>query len=85
MFFRRPPTAEQVAEAVAALRAAGHVTPKGQRATDAGRARARSYLGVGKLPPGMNWSTLKAKYLVPKALGLPVTHVAAKEREATGV
>jgi hypothetical protein len=71
VFFRRPPTADHVAETVAALRAAGLITPKGQRATDAGRVRARGYLGVGKLPPRANWGTLKAKYLVPKALGLP--------------
>lgn len=71
--FRRPPSAEQAGEAIAALRAAGLVTPKGQQLTDAGRARALAYLGVTEFPPRTNWGTVKAKYLVPKALGLSPT------------
>jgi hypothetical protein len=69
-FFRVPPSSERVAEVVAALRAAGLVTPKGQQATAAGRARALEYLDVTELPPRANWGTVKARYLVPKALGL---------------
>src|SRR4051812_18867767 len=55
--FRRPLSAERVAEAISGLRAAGLVTPKGQQLTDAGRARALAYLGVTELPPRANWGT----------------------------
>jgi hypothetical protein len=68
--FRPAPSPETVGGTLAALRAAGLVTPNGQQLTDAGRARARAYLGVTELPPKANWRTVKAKYLVPKALGL---------------
>jgi hypothetical protein len=71
VFFRRSPAAEEVADAVAALKAEGFIGPKGQRATDAGRARALQFLGVERLPPRANWRTVKARYLVPQALGLP--------------
>ncbi len=69
VFFRTAPDADAVARAVAALRAEGFVTAKGQRATDAGRARALQFLGVESLPPRSNWGAVKAKYLVPRALG----------------
>jgi hypothetical protein len=72
VFFRRAPTADDVAQTVTALRAEGFIAPKGQRATDAGRARALQFLGIEKLPPRANWTTVKAKYLVPRALGLPL-------------
>src|SRR5438105_3347268 len=71
--FHRPPPAERVAGTVAALRAAGLVTPKRQQLTDAGRARALAHLGVTEIPPRANWGTVKAKYLVPRALGLSPT------------
>lgn len=71
VFFRAAPAAEQTGEVVATLRAEGFITSKGQRATEAGRARALQFLGVEKLPPRANWRTVKAKYLVPRALGLP--------------
>jgi hypothetical protein len=71
VFFRHPPTTEQIKEAVDALKAEGFIAPnKGQRATAAGRARALQFLGLEKLPPRANWGTVKAKYLVPRALGL---------------
>lgn len=72
VFFRRPPAAEEVEESVAALKAEGFIVPKkGHCVTDAGRARALQFLGIEKLPPRANWRTVKAKYLVPNALGLP--------------
>jgi hypothetical protein len=74
VFFRRMPTADEVAGAVAALRAEGLVAPKGQRTTDAGRARALRFLGVEELPPKANWRALKAQYLVPRALGMSTDH-----------
>lgn len=70
VFFRRPPTGEAVDRAVASLRAEGFITPKGQQSTAAGRARALQFLGIDKLPPNVNWGAVKAKYLVPRALGL---------------
>ncbi|MBP3955068.1 hypothetical protein J8F10_07215 [Gemmata sp. G18] len=69
VFFRRPMSAEHLEDALTELRADGFVAPKGQRATDAGRARALEYLGIEKLPPRANWTTVQAKYLVPRALG----------------
>lgn len=73
VFFRRPLAAESVNAAVAELRGDGFLLPgRGQRATDAGRARALEFLGVETLPPRANWGTVKAKYLTPMALGLPV-------------
>lgn len=69
-FFRAPPTADAVAAAVGELRAEGYVTARGQAATAAGRARALQFLGIDKLPPRATWRTVKAKYLVPRALGL---------------
>jgi hypothetical protein len=68
--FRTAPTAEMIEQTVASLRAEGFVTPKGQRVTDAGRARALQFLGIEKLPPRTNWRAVKAKQLVPRALGL---------------
>ena len=70
VFFRRPMSAEHLEDALTELRADGFVAPKGQRATDAGRARALEYLGIEKLPPRANWPMVKGKYLVPRALGL---------------
>src|SRR5262249_34976389 len=70
VFFRTAPPAEVIEQAVAALKPEGFVTPKGQRLTDAGRARALQFLGIEKLPPRANWRVVKAKYLVPRALGL---------------
>jgi hypothetical protein len=56
------------------LASAGFLT-KGKRntftLTEAGRERALRFLGITDLPPGMNWSTIIAKHLFPKAAGLP--------------
>jgi hypothetical protein len=70
VFFRTAPTVEVIERAVAVLRAEGFITPKGQRVTDAGRARALQFLGIETLPPRTNWRAVKAKHLVPRALGL---------------
>ena len=71
--FRNAPSTDGINEVLASLRVAGLVTPKGQQLTVEGRTRALGYLGVTELPPKANWGTVKAKYLVPKALGLPLT------------
>lgn len=68
-FSRSAPTPDEVAQALTGLRAEGYVTAKGQRATDAGRARALQFLGVEQLQPRAHWGTVKAKYLVPRVLG----------------
>jgi hypothetical protein len=61
------------------LASAGFLT-KGKRntfaLTDAGRERALRFLGVAELPSQMNWSTVIAKYLFPKAAGLSADAVA---------
>ena len=66
--FQRAPAVESFEETLAALRQVGLVTPKGQLLTEAGRARALEYLGIAELPPKANWTTVRTKYLVPKAL-----------------
>lgn len=71
--FKRPPAGEAFDATLADLRAAGLVAAKGQTLTADGRARALAYLGAADLPPKVNWGTVKAKYLVPKALGLSAT------------
>jgi hypothetical protein len=72
-FFRRPPSDDQFAAVRDGLGAAGLAlvgTRGGLTLTDAGRARALEYLGVTELPARSNWGTIKAKFLVPKALGV---------------
>ncbi len=67
---RPAPPAERFGEILTDLRGSGLVTAKGQQLTAAGRTRALAYLGITELPTKANWGTVKAKYLVPKALGL---------------
>ncbi len=69
-FFHTPPSPGQVSETTNSLRAAGLMKPLGHHLTDAGRDRAMVYLGISELPAKVNWRTVKAKFLVPKALGL---------------
>ncbi len=63
-------TKERVAAVLADLRSEGWLPEKGQSLTEAGRARALVYLGLAELPSKCNWGTIRAKFLVPKALGL---------------
>jgi len=69
-FFRSPLTEERWRSAVAELTAAGLAEDRPLRLSDAGRARALEFLGLSELPPRVNWKAIKARYLVPKALGL---------------
>jgi hypothetical protein len=69
-FFRHAPSAEQWRELADSLRAEGFLEAKSLRLTEAGRARALRFLGAKELPHRANWKTLKARHLVPKALGL---------------
>ncbi len=68
-FFRELPPTADLAAALAALRAEGLVAPRGQLLTDAGRARALLFLGVERVPGRGDWVAVKAKCLLPKALG----------------
>ena len=65
------------------LTVAGFLT-KGKRntfaLTDAGHERALRFLGVTELPPKMNWSTLIARILFPRAAGLSATAAAKLDR-----
>lgn len=70
-FFREPPTESRFDATIASLRQAGAIEAgRGIRISDKGRVRALEYLGVSELPPRCNWGTIKAKFLVPRALGL---------------
>ena len=63
-------TKDRVAAVMTELRASGFLPAKGQLITDAGRARGLAYLGIAQMPPKCNWATIRAKFLIPKALGL---------------
>lgn len=80
-FFRTPPTPEQVSEVMNGLRAAGLMKPLGQHLTDAGRDRALAYLGIRELPAKVNFGTIKAKFLVPKALGVSAGTLPGKNQK----
>jgi hypothetical protein len=68
---RRPLDADGFEALVAELAAAGVVTVKPLTLTDAGRARALEFLGITELPPRSHWGTVRDRYLVPLALGVP--------------
>jgi hypothetical protein len=70
-FFRRPPTAEEWQGHLNELLAAGLITAKPFRLTDAGRALALERLGLSELPARVNWPALRDRYLVPAVLGAP--------------
>jgi hypothetical protein len=55
------------------LAAAGLVTATGRSVglADGGRARAMAYLGISEFPPRATWKTVLAKFLFPRAVGLP--------------
>lgn len=80
--FPRPPSADEFSATLSNLRNAGLIATKGQVLTNAGRSRAVAYLGVDRLPSGCNWRAIKAKYLVPKALGLEPAKTLPKEKLA---
>jgi len=63
-------TKDRVAAVLAELRSSGFLPAKGQLLTDAGRARGLAYLGIAQLPPKCNWAMIRAKFLIPKTLGL---------------
>jgi hypothetical protein len=68
-FFRRPPTAEEWQAYINDLVAAGLLTVRPYRLTDAGRALALERLGLNELPARANWPALRDGYLVPALLG----------------
>ncbi len=63
-------TKDRVAAVMMELRSSGFLPAKGQLITDSGRVRGLAYLGIAQLPPKCNWATIRAKFLIPKALGL---------------
>lgn len=69
-FYRETLTEDRVEEALVRLRSHGLVAETGQVATQPGRDRAMDYLGLKMLPPKTTWSSIKSKYLLPKALGV---------------
>jgi hypothetical protein len=70
-FFKFPPTEERWQGYFQELERAGMLELRPYRLTDAGRDSALEFLGIRELPPRTNWNTLRTRYLVPKALGLP--------------
>lgn len=70
-FFREPPTESRFDAALDSLRQSGDIAlGRGLRLADAGQRRALAFLGIAELPPRCNWGTIKAKFLLPRALGL---------------
>jgi hypothetical protein len=70
-FFKFPPTEEQWQPYFQELEQAGMLELRPYRLTDTGREAALEFLGLRELPPRTTWNTLRTRYLVPKALGLP--------------
>jgi hypothetical protein len=70
-FFKFPPTEEQWQPYFQELEQAGMLELRPYRLTDAGRDAALEFIGLRELPPRTTWNTLRTRYLVPKALGLP--------------
>jgi hypothetical protein len=67
-------SADDFAAARAELAATGCLTRRQRNAfviTNAGRERAFHFLGLSEFPPRASWGTVIAKYLFPKATGLP--------------
>jgi hypothetical protein len=76
-------TGEQWEATVQELADAGFLTRKPLRLTDAGRARALAFLEAESLPPRANWGTVQARYLVPRALGVPAADGKGRNRLKT--
>jgi hypothetical protein len=70
-FFQFPPTEEQWQGYFQELERAGMLELRPYRLTDSGRDTALDFLGIRELPSRTNWNTLRTRFLVPKALGLP--------------
>jgi hypothetical protein len=70
-FFKFPPSEEQWQGYFQELEQAGMLELRPYRLTDAGREAGLEFLGLRELPPRTNWNTLRNRYLLPKALGLP--------------
>jgi hypothetical protein len=70
-FFKFPPSEEQWQRYFQELEQAGMLELRPYRLTDAGRETGLEFLGLRELPPRTNWNTLRNRYLLPKALGLP--------------
>jgi hypothetical protein len=79
-FFRQPLADETWQKLLDELAEAGMLTTGPLRLTDAGRSRALEFLGVGELPTRCPWKTIRAKYLVAKALGFGTTAAEARKR-----
>jgi hypothetical protein len=84
-YFAQPLAAESWQECVDQLISAGLITPRPGRLTDAGRAQALEFLGTKTLPQRLDWKTIRNRYLVPKALGLPAGAEASKVVKAEGL
>jgi hypothetical protein len=69
-------------ENLAALERDGLVTDKPLALTEAGRMAALEFLGLTELPSGTSWKTLKDKYLMAAALGVPATDEARRNHVA---
>jgi hypothetical protein len=84
-FLHRQSAAEWTAmfdTALNALQTSGLVSGRPFGLTEKGQQQALSFLGLESVPPRLNWQTLKNKYLVAHALGLPAASHDARQRLA---
>lgn len=79
-FFRRPPSTEQWGEVTARLKTEGLLQEKSLRLSDNGQSQALAFLGIKELPPRATWKTIKARYLLRKALDISSTEPGASKR-----
>ncbi len=81
--FREPPDAGRWDSMVEELVTAGLLTTKPLRLTPDGRTRGLVLLGLTDLPERLTWRTLRDRYLVPRALGVPVEAADTRSRIGT--
>jgi hypothetical protein len=67
-------------QVVEQLAADGLITTKPVRLTDKGRGQALGFLGITDLPPRTNWRSLRDRYLLFKALNLPINNPSVGKR-----
>jgi hypothetical protein len=79
-FFPEVPEKERWRALVSELQAAGLVTTRPLRLTEAGQSRALGVLGLTELPRGLNWRTLQSRYIVPGILAVPADAADARKK-----
>jgi hypothetical protein len=81
-FFKHLPNAEQWQGYLDELVRGGLLTARPYRLTDAGRTEALGFLGLDALPARTYWKTVRTRYLLTRALGVPEATAETRKRVA---